>query len=428
MPPASRPAARSPSPGWPWCLPVLALALLVRLYWLWAPFTYDPITIVGEMRAMTHGGFTELMATVTDRIYLPLGNYLLLIPGWFSLGPAPGDAVTPVEMLALRLSLIFTGVVAVATIYRMGRRAAGPRVALAAALVLALWPGSIYVDSWWTQTDIWYVVPMLLAGWWLARRRLGLAWLALALAVAIKWQAALVLPVFAVGTWRWFGWRGLVKGGLVAAGAGVLLAAPVLAGGQIREYLSRTLVQTLAPYVVEGAHNFWFAVAPGVRAMTGKQALETSNWFGGVTYRSASLVLVALVQVVIAARLAWRSGPRAIAAAAALAVLGTTMFATQISTRHYMAAPALLLLASLFDRKYWLLCLGLMATQIINLLWESGQFSPLFPAVQIPLGLAVWNAWANLAILAFTLAVFLLPLLGPAQQQAAREGPLQGAR
>jgi hypothetical protein len=32
-------------------------ALLVRFVWLFAPFTYDPITIVNWMRAMTHGGY-----------------------------------------------------------------------------------------------------------------------------------------------------------------------------------------------------------------------------------------------------------------------------------------------------------------------------------------------------------------------------------
>jgi Gpi18-like mannosyltransferase len=40
------------------------------------------------------------------------------------------------------------------------------------------------------------------------------AWASLALSVLIKLQAIILLPVFIAGTWRWFGWRRLVVGGV----------------------------------------------------------------------------------------------------------------------------------------------------------------------------------------------------------------------
>lgn len=324
--------------------------MLVRLYWFFAPFTNDPITIVAIMRAMTHGGITQVLASVNDGICLPLHLYVLLVPGWFSRGPTLGAPVTPVEMATLCLTLVFTDVAAVAAVYRMGRKVAGLNVGLAAALFFALWPGSIYVDSWWTQTDIWYVAGMLLACWWMARERVGLAWLALALGMSIKWQAALLLPVFIVGTWRWFGWRGLAKGGLIAASVWGVRAAPIVLHGQGTEYFTKSLVQNFATHVVQRAQNFWFAVAPVARDLT-DQSLDTNPWIGGVSFHDAALVLVALCEAIILVRLVWRSGPRSVAAAGALAVLATTMFSTAIATRQYMAAPALLLLAGLFDRK-----------------------------------------------------------------------------
>jgi hypothetical protein len=79
----SRPLTRSPRPrsafGWQWCLPILGLALLVRLIWLYAPFTHDPTTLTACMRAMVHGGIREVLATVQDRIHLPWELYLLLV-------------------------------------------------------------------------------------------------------------------------------------------------------------------------------------------------------------------------------------------------------------------------------------------------------------------------------------------------------------
>ncbi len=185
--PTSGLTVRLPKLGWWWCIPILMAALLVRFVWLFASFTYDPITIVNWMRAMTHGGFTEVLASASDRIHLPLELYLLLLPGWFGHGPAVGAAVTLVQTMALRLSLIFTDNLAVAMVYRTGRKSAGLKLALIGGGLFALWPGSIKVDSWWTQTDIWYVAAVMLACWWLAREPVDLAWLALALGMALKW-------------------------------------------------------------------------------------------------------------------------------------------------------------------------------------------------------------------------------------------------
>ncbi len=398
-----------PNLGWRWCLPILVLALLVRLYWFFAPFTNDPKTIVAIMRAMVRGGFTGVLASVKDRIYLPFHLYLLLLPGWFSHSPALGAPTTPVEMLALRLALIAADVLLVAAVFRIGRQAAGLKIGLAAALWFALWPGGIYVDSWWAQTDIWYVGPLILACWWLSRQRVELAWLALALGASVKWQAAFLLPVFIVGTWRWFGWRGLLKGGLIGLSLWGLLAAPIVLSGSADAFLTKTLIQDPTPHVVEKAHNFWFALAPAVRALT-DQSRDTNPWVGGISFHDAALVLVALFQMLLLARLVWRSRPRDMPAAGALAILSVTMFATQVSTRHYMAVPALLLLAACLDRKWWLPNLLLTVTQIVNLVWENGDLSPVYPLVQITAERAAWNAWANLAILGLALAMFGWPV------------------
>jgi hypothetical protein len=427
----SRPLTRSPRPrsafGWQWCLPILGLALLVRLIWLYAPFTHDPTTLTACMRAMVHGGIREVLATVQDRIHLPWELYLLLVPGWFSQGAAAGAPPTLVEMLALRLSLIFTDVLAVAAVYRIGRKTTAATVALVAAGLYALWPGSIYVDGWWAQTDTWYVTLLLVAAWWLANEKVELAWLALVLAVGVKWQAAMVVPVFLVGTWRWRGWRGLAKGLAVATLLGGVMMVPIILNGQVHEFLVKATVQTLPAFLVEKAHTFWFAALPQGRVMW-DSSLDMNPWVGGVSFHDASLVLVAIAQTAIVGRLFWRSGPRVIAPASALAILSTTMFATQISTRHYLAVPALFLLASLFDRKWWGVFGLIVVTQFINLVWESGTLSPLWGLMPVSLDVAVANAWANLAILACALGLYLWPLLARPTHQPSAEGPIRTMR
>ncbi len=423
----TRPKQRLPAFAWQWCLPILVVALLVRLIWLFAPFTGDPIIITACMRAMIHGGVTEVLATVKDRIHMPLELYLLLAPGLFSQGAVAGSPPTLTEMLALRLSLVFTDLLAVAAVYRMGRKVATAAVALVAAALYALWPGSIYVDSWWTQTDVWYVVLMVLGVWWLARGKVALAWMALALGVGVKWQAAMVLPVFLVGTWRWRGWRGMARGLLAAGLVWGALAAPVILAGQASYFMAKSMYQILPPYIMEKAQNFWFAAVPLSRVIQ-ETSLDQNPWIGGVSYHDAGLVFVGLAQAFIAGRLFWRSGPRIVPAASALAVLVTTMFSTQVSTRHYLAVPALFLVASLFDRKWWGFFALFATTQIINLVWESGKGSPLRYIMPISTDLAVANAWANLALLALALVVFVWPLLGKPARQAVSEGPVRSMR
>jgi hypothetical protein len=104
------------------------------------------------------------------------------------------------------------------------------------------------------------------------------------------------------------------------------------------------------------------------------------------------------------------------------------MLATQISTRHYLAALALFLLAGFEMRRWWGIFGLLAVTQVINLVWENGPQSPWWSVLPVSVTWATWNAWANLLVLGLATGMFLLPAYGPVLTQKRLEGegrPLQ---
>jgi Gpi18-like mannosyltransferase len=417
---------RHARPGWFVPVGILLLALALRMIWVRDPgCPYDIPFFVRWMRLAAQHGVAQAF-TVARSSYPPLSVYLLQMLGLFSSTGTIDAAPTPVELLALRVAIIFFDLVAVAVLYRLGQRAAGRTTATWAALLYALCPGGIYLSVWWAQIDAWFVLPMLLGVWWLSQRRIALAWAALGLAVGLKLQTSILLPVFVVGTWRWCGLRRLVIGGVVLLLAVGTIVAPLFLNGGGSVLLSKTTYPMRSlQWITLTSHNLWYALTPHARAV-GHAANRDQNVFvAGVSFHDAGLALLALSYGLILGRLFIRSGPRAAFAACAVTWLAFFTLATRTHVRYIFPALALMLCAGFYQRRWWTLYGVAATTLLVNLVSKSLGVSPLSRALTATPDQAVATAWVNVTVLGLASAFYVIPLLKSAYHQASLEGTLR---
>jgi hypothetical protein len=321
-------------PGWFVPVGILLLALALRMVWVNDPgCPYDIPFFVRWMRRAAEYG-TGQAFIVAQSSYPPLSVYLLRLLGLLSSTGTVDAAPMPVELLALRVAIIFFDLMAIAVLYRLGHRAAGRTTATWAALLYALCPGGIYLSVWWAQIDAWFVLPMLLGVWWLSQRRIALAWAALGLAVGLKLQTTILLPVFVVGTWRWCGLRRLVIGGIVLLLTIGTIVAPLFLNGGASVLLSKTTQPMRSlQWIALTSHNLWYALTPHARAVGHAVNRDQNAFVAGVSFRDAGLALLALSYGLILGRLFIRSGPRAAFAACAVTWLAFFTLATRTHVR-----------------------------------------------------------------------------------------------
>jgi hypothetical protein len=419
---------RQPAVGKRWLVPILWVAFGLRLLWLFAPgYEIDVRIIVSWMRAAAQGGIVQTFANTGANLYLPLAVYLLNLIGLFSPSVVQGAPPLASELLILRLSIIAADLVTVAVLYVIGHRIAGVRAGLVAALLYAISPAGVYLSGWYVQLDAWFVLPLLLAAWWLARGRVGLAWLAFGLSLSVKWQAAVVLPVFVVGTWRWWGLRPLIRGIVIAGVTAVLLAAPLLFNGRASDLVSKTVATS--DRLTLDSHNVWFATVPAARdpRRLNDASRDGNACLAGVSCHDVGLAMLAIAYAVILARLWVRSGPRSVFAATAAAYLAFFTLPTRIDIRHMFPALACMVAAGLLDRRWWVLYGAASITLLVNLIWRSLDASPLWDVLPVSVAGATMNAWVNVAAFCAAMVLLVLPAL-PDSRRIAAEGPLHFVR
>lgn len=164
-------------------------------------FNIDLQLFLRWARLMARGGLGAVYEQ-TPSAYPPLGTALLSPVGMMC--PQCDVKATPVasELFVLRVLCTGFDLLIAAVLFRLGRRTGYTWAGLGAAALYLSFPTMALVSGWWGQNDSWFLFFLLLAGIGIKGEKPELAWLSLALAMLIKLQAIILLPVFVAGTWR----------------------------------------------------------------------------------------------------------------------------------------------------------------------------------------------------------------------------------
>ncbi|GAB3603069.1 hypothetical protein [Microbacterium aureliae] len=159
-----------------------------------------------------------------DFVYLhPPGSFLWVLPT-AALGPVVGE---PSAFAAARVVAILTGAANTALIGLLLRRF-GATAAVVGALLYALWPAAVTTEGVFLLEPVLSLL-LLTALWCIARRSLGLVWVAgaaLGLALTVKYWAILDCAVVATVVGARFGAAGLWRFAAAAGGVAGGLAIP----------------------------------------------------------------------------------------------------------------------------------------------------------------------------------------------------------
>lgn len=347
---------------------LLAAALLVRL--LIAPFHgffYDLQAYVTWGRLLDHH-FLHFysVASTTDVVnatrygylpnYPPLTVYLYgLLDGLYALvahvvgaHPTYNVSLSPALAVYMRLPIIAADLSMVALIYLMARRRWSNRAALILAGVYAFSPAVLFDGVLWGQTDGMFTLAVVGALLCAYRGRGVWAGVLVALAVTLKPQPIIFVPLIPLYLLRWSGWREALRSVVGMAGAGVVVCAPYLLPPHPQILIFMRVARQVAlakPWATVDAMNLWWALGvirrPGAAPLIGTLSPDTIG-----------VALFAMVFAVIALGV-WRdrSLERLFLSAGIIAAAFFTVTTLQ-HERYLFPAMALFLLAALENRRH----------------------------------------------------------------------------
>ena len=292
-----------------------------------------------------------------------------------------------------------------AALFFLLRRLHSARWAAIASTTYLLNPATIFASAVWGAPDGFHSLGVV-AGLGLAELGLWLpAWLSMALAIACKPQAWILMPLFMFRQLHWGGIRRIVVGGLVAGTALVILILPYILKNRLGDVIALpSVIAQYMPYASVNAHNLWWLVTDG------RHVLDRDPWIGPISYEmvSMALVLALTVWVLMSAR---GAGTGRLLMLAAYQAFGWYCITTQLHENHSFFVLPLLALALPFDRWAWVPLGSITVTLLVNMVLHDPLMTGAMPG-ELTDQLATLNAFGNMAILvAWTWHLLDMPIL-----------------
>jgi len=351
-------------------LAVLAVGMVVRLALAPIPiFPHDPQYYVDWGLSLGHHPL-DFYTARTDATYPPLAMYLffLIDVANFLLahlfGQEPIFVFTQSSLLVVleKLPTILVEMATIALVYALARRELQQRRALVAAASYALSPFILGIGPLWGQSDALFTLPVVLACVFALRGKMGWSGAMCALAVTLKPQPVVFVPLLLLYALRWAGRSGALRylGGL--AGTGIVVCLPMLlppmpqlfafVGNVQRPQLPRTTFDAL---------NFWWVL--GNIRVTGGHLIAASNgltsasapWLGPLSPSKIGFAIFAACYLVAAVGIWRQRSANVLYSSAALVSLAFFMFTTEQRGRYIYPTLVLFLLAAIYERRYALI-------------------------------------------------------------------------
>jgi hypothetical protein len=358
---------------------LLALALALRVYWSRKLLQFpDAMAYADWGHTLVHhffdfysfGGTTPSWWLLTA--YPPVANYLygivdLLFVGFGHLLGHPSVShdlnASPWLDLAVKMPAIIADLVLTAIIYLEARRHMARPWAWLVAALFAFSPFMFLDVEVWGQTDGIVAMAVVVAILLTIRQHEVWAAIVLALIVNFKPQPVVFVPLVLVYVLRQNGWRPMLRAVAAFTGTTLVVWLPYLLPPRFEIRAWRANLARLEGIegvtATHGAENFW--------ALLGKQSVSTSYRLHGLLTVTQAAVLLFAGALMIVLVLTWRD--RSISrlwASAAFIALASYYFLPLQFPRYLIPAVSLLLLAALFDRRYWLPFTIVFVTTTIN--------------------------------------------------------------
>jgi len=367
---------------------VLAVVIRVIVALIYQGYTTDIGCFKGWAIAVFENGPSHFYTSGMFADYPPGYMYVLWVLG-FLRDALSIDANGALYTLIVKLPSIVAEVITAAIVYKAAKNEMGSTFALLCAAFLLFNPAFFFNSSVWGQVDAFFTLFAVLIIYHLQKDDPWRGAVFFALALLIKPQAIMLLPV--VGLYYLFalfrkdklsrGVLGLV-GGLVIGSAVFALGVLPFTGDQPITWVLEKYMGTVNsyPYASINAFNLF--------ALTGAnwRPSEAPLWF--FTYQTWGIIFIVLICAIVVF-LQWRSrGQGRLFDVSAFLIISVFMLAHSMHDRYILPACAFLLLAYVYSRNGATLFFGaaFSVTALLNqmvVLYADSVLPPELPTLLV---------------------------------------------
>lgn len=367
---------------------VLAIAIHVIVALIYEGYSTDIACYKGWAIAAYEGGPSNFYTTDMFADYPPGYIYVLWVLGWvrevFTI-----DANSVLFTLIVKLPSIAAGLIIAIIVFKAARKEMGKTFALLCSAFVLFNPAMFFNSSVWGQVDVFFTLFAVLIIYYLRKDNAWLGAFFFAVALLIKPQTVMLLPV--VGLCYLFALfrKGRVKRGVLRFFGGAAVGLTVFAlgvlpftGDQPYYWILEKYVGTVEsyPYASINAFNLF--------ALTGGNWVkyDTPLWF--FSYQTWGIIFIVLICVLVVF-LQWRSRDQGrLFDIAAFLLISVFMLAHAMHDRYILPACLFLLFAYVYSRDGTLLffAAAFSATALLNqmvVLYADSVLPPELPTLLI---------------------------------------------
>jgi len=316
-----------------------------------------------------HFGLFQIYAYSPTVNYPPIFLFIITFTSWL-VPPFYKDSLTLGFVIVTKLFSVIAEVVLIGVVYSWIPK--NTRLKWIIPLILGIYPGVIMTTANWGQTDSMLTLLLVLTIIAINRNQMRLTWIWFAVAMLMKFQAIVLLPMIGILSVRRFGLRPTAHSLLIGLGVFSIVYAPFVVGSGFANALRPfTSAVDYNAVVTANAFNLWMLLTPSIWNLLPNDLrripTDKSLLFGTFTLKQVGLFLLGNYVLIIAI-LIWKHyfEHREFVWAAAL-YLGFFMLPTQMHERYLFPAAVLSVIAIVQDRRMWLIALPLITAYTSNI-------------------------------------------------------------
>lgn len=287
-----------------------------------------------------------------------------------------------------KLVLLAADLASTALLYHEARKRHSQRFAWLAAASFAFSPAVLYNGVIWGQTDALAMLPVLVAVFATLSERYTLAGASLVIALFIKPQTAIVIPLVLLYLWRWADRQAFIRCAVSLLAAALLLLLPIMIPRfQLFDMIYNMRAVALNDHfaISQDAFNFWW--------LTNLHARSMGSLLLGIRIGFVADALFGVVTLIIALQIWRHREPAYLSFSLAMEAFGFFVFmGGQLERYLFPFIPLMLATLIVSQRKSsdHLLVLYVAGTAycLLNMLVSIGavlaNVSPIVPYVNLP--------------------------------------------
>ncbi|HEY5525594.1 MAG TPA: hypothetical protein VIK26_09720, partial [Clostridium sp.] len=301
--------------------------------------------------------FSEFYSSASSSDYPPFYIYILYLIGKIASIPALSQYYT----LLLKIPSILADIASAYVIYKLAKKYLSLEISIMLSAFYIFNPAIFINSTFWGQVDSFFTLIIILSVYFMAENKIGLATGFFTVAVLMKPQGIIYLPLLLFEVVRKRELKVLLKMGLISLGVGLVIILPFSLHQDplwIINLYSRTISEY--PYASVNGYNFF--------TLIGANYVKDTSTLFVLSYHSWGMIFIVLTTLFSWFIYIKGNNTKFAPVVALIQIAGVFTFSVGMHERYLFPAAALVILSFIYhkDKRLILLAIGYSITSYIN--------------------------------------------------------------